>query len=122
MQNLSRFCLRSLYTVKLSFLETLALFTMLVLVLGDWKLRTFMRAFVLLFGVAGKCSLIMLLCCQDSCVDLGSLNVIETSNLLFSLCFLTLSVDDLFVDGVLLSHFSECLSFCFQFLSFSFIH
>ena len=36
--------------------------TMFVLVLEDWELKTFMRAFVLLFGAAGKCSLIMLLC------------------------------------------------------------
>ena len=66
---------------------------MFVLVLGRWKLRAFMRAFVLLlFGVAGKCSLILLLSRPDFCVDLESLNGPETTNLLFSLRFLTLSV------------------------------
>ena len=66
---------------------------MFVLVLGRWKLRAFMRAFVLLlFGVAGKCSLILLLSRPDFCVDLGSLNGPETTNLLFSLRFLTLPV------------------------------
>ena len=94
---------------------------MFPLALGDWELRTIMRAFVLLFGVAGKCSPIWLLCHQDFRVDLESLNGTETINLLFSLCFLTLSVDVLFVDGVLLSRFSEFLSFHFQFPSFKFI-
>ena len=46
-----------------------------------------MRAFVLLFGVAGKCSLILLLCRRDFCVGLVSLNDTETINLLFSQCF-----------------------------------
>ena len=58
--NLSRFRTHFLYTVKSSSLETLTLFTTFALVLGDLQLRTFMRLFFLLFGVAGKCSLIML--------------------------------------------------------------
>ena len=111
--NLSHFRLRSLYTIKSSSLETL--FTMFVLVLGDWELRTYLRAFALLFGVAGKCFLILLLWRQDFRVDLGSLNGTETINLLFSLCFLTLSIDDLYVDGVLSSLISEFLSFRFGF-------
>ena len=49
------------------------------------------------------------------------LNGTETINPLFSCCFLTLSVNDLFVDGVLLPCISEFLSFRFQFLSFNFI-
>ena len=94
---------------------------MLVQVLGDWKLRTFMRAFVLLFGVAGKCSLIWPLCRGDFRVDPGNLNGTETINILFSLRFLTLSVHYLFVDGMLSSCISEFLSFCFRFLSFNII-
>ena len=96
--------------------------TMLVLALDDWEFRTFTRAFVLQFGVAGKPSLIMLSCCQDFHVDRGSLNGTEMKPLLFSLCFSnSLSADDLFVDGVLLSCISEFLSFRFRLLSFNFI-
>ena len=47
--------------------------------------------------------------------NLGSLNGIETINLLFSVCFLTLSIDDLYVDGVLSPLISEFLSFHFDF-------
>ena len=91
---------------------------MFVLVLEDWELRTFMRAFVLLFGVAGKWSLFLVLCRQEFRVDLGSLNGTETINLLFFLCFLTLAVDASFVDGVLLSRifltfFLKHVRFCF---------
>ena len=78
----------------------------LVLVLGYWELRTFIRAFVSLFGVAGEPSLIMLLCHRDFHVDLGRS---------FSLCFLTLSVDGFFVYQVLLSCISNVFLFVFNF-------
>ena len=60
---------------------------MFPLALGDWELRTIMRAFVLLFGVAGKCSPIWLLCHQDFRVDLGSLNGTELSIFYFLYVF-----------------------------------